>query len=75
MAPAPNRSKRPATSLYPAIPYYILKLLQSLSAIAVAGVMFHFIGHMNQGHYALPWMFYFVSSDYLAIDLDLMLRR
>jgi len=49
-------------SLYPKIPFYIAIFFQLLSSLAVAGIMFYFIGHLTKQGFKLPWMFYFVST-------------
>jgi hypothetical protein len=48
---------------YPRIVFYVVKVLQIISACAVAGVMFFFIAHLNSKKSSVPWMFYIVSCD------------
>ena len=55
-----KRSKSSATGTYPGTFYHAVRLLQTLSALTVAGIMFFFIAHLNAEHFLVPWMFYFV---------------
>jgi hypothetical protein len=71
--PGPHESRFP--SLYPRILLYLAIAFQLLASLAVAGVMFYFIAHLNTKGYSLPWMFYFLQGSALATIISVILLR
>src|SRR5689334_7060139 len=57
------KGKRQAVAhRYPLFLFHFVGFVQFISSAAVVGVMFLFLHHLREKSFAVPWMFFFVSS-------------